>query len=47
VKDKPVRPQDLGATIYHALGVPLETRVGDNGNARPVSLGQPIRALFG
>ena len=23
VKDKPVRPQDLGATIYRALDVPL------------------------
>ena len=27
VKDKPVRPQDLGATIYHALGVPLDLRL--------------------
>jgi hypothetical protein len=26
VKDKPVRPQDLGATIYHALGVPLDRK---------------------
>lgn len=43
VKDKPVRPQDLGATVYHALGVPLDTRVG----ARPITTGEPILELFG
>lgn len=47
VKDKPVRPQDLGATIYHALGVPLETRLGKDGFTRPISSGQPILELFG
>ena len=31
VKDRPVRPQDLGATIYHALGVPLDPRLGKDG----------------
>ena len=31
VKDRPVRPQDLGATIYHALGVPFESRVTKDG----------------
>ena len=43
VKDRPVRPQDLGATVYHALGVPLDTRVG----ARPITTGEPIEELFG
>jgi hypothetical protein len=47
VKDKPVRPQDLGATIYHALGVPLDLRVGKDGFTRPISSGQPILDLFG
>ena len=47
VKDKPVRPQDLGATIYHSLGVPLELRLGKDGFTRPVSSGQPIMELFG
>ena len=48
VKDKPVRPQDLGATIYHALGVPLDTRVGDGYFHRAaISSGQPILKLFG
>jgi Protein of unknown function (DUF1501) len=47
VKDKPVRPQDLGATIYHALRVPLDLRLGKDGFTRPISSGQPILELFG
>lgn len=47
VKDRPVRPQDLGATIYHSLGIPLETRLGKDGFTRPVSSGQPLLGLFG
>lgn len=47
VKDKPVRPQDLSATIYHALGVPYESRVTKDGVSRPLSTGQPILDLFG
>ncbi|HUY33275.1 MAG TPA: DUF1501 domain-containing protein [Pirellulales bacterium] len=47
VKDKPVRPQDLGATIYHALGVPLDLRLGADGFTRPITSGQPIMSLFG
>jgi hypothetical protein len=47
VKDKPVRPQDLGATIYHSLDVPLETRLGKDGFTRPISSGTPLYDLFG
>jgi hypothetical protein len=47
VKDKPVRPQDLGATIYHALGVPLDLRLGKDGFSRPISSGEPLLDLFG
>jgi hypothetical protein len=47
VKDKPVRPQELGATIYHSLGVPLDLRLGKDGFTRPISSGQPILDLFG
>jgi hypothetical protein len=47
VKDKPVRPQDLGATIYHALGVPLDLRLGKDGVSRPITTGQPLLDLFG
>jgi hypothetical protein len=46
VKDRPVRPQDLGATIYHALDVPLDTRLGKDGAPRPLTTGQPILELF-
>ncbi|HEV3137803.1 MAG TPA: DUF1501 domain-containing protein [Pirellulales bacterium] len=47
VRDKPVRPQDLGATIFHSLGVPLDLRLGKDGFTRPISSGQPILDLFG
>jgi hypothetical protein len=47
VKDKPVRPQDLSATIYQALGVPYESRVTRDGLSRPLSTGKPIFDLFG
>jgi hypothetical protein len=47
VKDKPVRPQDLGATIYHALGVPLDLRLGRDGFTRPITTGEPILDCFG
>ncbi|HEV8060222.1 MAG TPA: DUF1501 domain-containing protein [Gemmataceae bacterium] len=49
VLDSPVAPQDLAATIYHALGVPLHTwyRTPDG---RPVELvpeGKPVKQLVG
>ena len=46
VKDKPVRPQELSATIFHALGVPFESRVTKDGLSKPLSTGQPIHDLF-
>lgn len=46
VKDRPVRPQDLGATVYHSLGIPLEMRLGRDGFTRPISTGQPLLELF-
>jgi hypothetical protein len=48
VKDRPVRPQDLGATIYHALGIPLDTRLTRDGAVpRPITTGEPLLDLFG
>ena len=47
VKHKPVRAQDLGATVFHSLRVPLELRVGKDGFTRPISSGQPLLELFG
>jgi uncharacterized protein (DUF1501 family) len=47
VRDNPVRPEDFGASLFHALGVPPETRLGVDGFTRPASVGQPILDLFG
>ncbi len=47
VKDRPVRVQDLGATIYHSLNIAPETRLGRDGFTRPVSTGTPLLDLFG
>ena len=47
VRDLPVRPEDFGATLYHALGVSPETRLGADGFTRPASTGRPIIELFG
>ena len=47
--DKPVTPEQLTATIFHALGIPPETRILDALN-RPfpvVDRGQPLLDLFG
>jgi hypothetical protein len=47
VRDCPVTPEDFGATVFHALGVPGDTRLGADGFTRPASAGQPIERLFG
>ncbi|MFN0053920.1 MAG: DUF1501 domain-containing protein [Planctomycetales bacterium] len=47
VKDRPVSPEDFGATLLDALGVPLEARFGRDGFSEKVSTGQPIQELFG
>jgi hypothetical protein len=46
--DKPVRPEDLIATVYHALGIQDGAVVRDQEN-RPhkVSDGEPLLELFG
>lgn len=47
VTDSPVRPQDLAATIYHQLGVPLHTWYKAQ-DGRPIELvpeGKPVRQL--
>ena len=48
VKDNPVSPEDLLATIYHTLGIPPESEVHDRDD-RPhrVCEGRPVTALFG
>ncbi|HET6576546.1 MAG TPA: DUF1501 domain-containing protein [Fimbriiglobus sp.] len=47
-KDDPLRPDDITATVYHALGLDPATEVHDQlKRPMPISAGQPIRPLFG
>ncbi len=47
VRDFPVLPDDLAATLFHALGIPFDLMLKDS-RQRPhrITDGQPIRALF-
>ena len=47
VRDNPVSPENFGATLFEALGVPPGTRLGADGFTNPASAGQLIAALFG
>jgi hypothetical protein len=47
VKDAPVSPENFGATILHALGIPPETRLSPDGATQPASMEQPIADLLG
>jgi len=48
VKDDPVRPEDLLATMYHGLGIDVESEIHDR-EGRPVKIteGKPVARLFG
>ena len=43
---RPVSPERFGATLFHALGVPPETRLGADGFTRPASTGRPFLEWF-
>jgi uncharacterized protein (DUF1501 family) len=46
-KDGRVRPEDLTATILHALGIPPSSEIHDNlGRPLPASRGQVVKAIF-
>jgi hypothetical protein len=46
--EKPVRPDDVTATVFHALGFDPETTIRDQlDRPLPISAGRPIAALFG
>lgn len=47
VASRPVSPEDFGATVFHALGIPAHTRFGPDGFSLAVSDGQPVTELFG
>lgn len=46
VRDQPVSPEDFGATLFHALGVTPDTRLGADGFTKPASEGKAILDLF-
>jgi Protein of unknown function (DUF1501) len=46
VKDRPVRVQDLSATLYHAMDVQAGLRLGRDGFTRPITTGDPLLELF-
>ena len=48
IKERPVNPGDLAATIYRHMGVPLDATYDDH-TGRPIAIvqgGEPIRELF-
>lgn len=48
VRDFPVRPDDLAATLYESLGIPHDTMLHDlRGQPHRIAVGEPVRALFG
>jgi hypothetical protein len=47
-KDDPLRPDDVTATVFHALGLDPATEIRDQlGRPVPISAGSPVTALFG
>ena len=44
----PVSPEEIAATIYHALGIPLRTEVVDHsGRPMPLAAAKPLHVLYG
>ena len=46
VQERPVSPENFGATLYRALGIDPGTRLGRDGFTRPASTGQPVEQLL-
>lgn len=44
---RPVSHVDFGATLFHALGIPSETRYGPDGFSFRVNTGEPLLDVFG
>ena len=47
VTSNPVRPEEMAATIYHALDMPLNAPQNNSGISRPITTGKPLLELFG
>lgn len=45
--NNPVRPEELAATIYHALDIPINNPQDPSGISRSLTKGKPIMELFG
>jgi hypothetical protein len=46
--DKPAKPDDITATLFHALGFDPETTIVDQlKRPVPISAGKPLASLFG
>jgi hypothetical protein len=43
----PVRPEELAATIYHALDIPINNPQDASGISRTLTTGKPVKDLFG
>jgi uncharacterized protein (DUF1501 family) len=43
----PVRPEELAATLYHALDIPINDPRDASGISRSLTSGKPIMGLFG
>jgi len=46
-ESNPVHPQDIHATVLHAMGIPLNLAADNSGVARPLTSGKPIYDIFG
>ena len=47
VTNNPIRPEELAATVYHALDIPLNEPQNNTGIFRPLTTGKPVMELFG
>jgi hypothetical protein len=47
VNSNPVRPEEMSATIYHALDIPLNAPQNNSGISLPLTTGKPVMELFG
>jgi len=47
VTNNPVRPEELAATIYHALDIPLNAPQNNSGISLQLTTGKPVMELFG
>ncbi len=47
VTENPIRPEELAATIYHALDIPINDPKDASGLSRQLTTGSPVMELFG